>query len=261
MKYFVVNAFGTAIDTGNPAGVLLEPTDLDDRVCQAIAAENNLSETAFVSGRGPAYDLRWFTPEVEIDLCGHATMASGFVIMSQINPILDIVRFHTKSGELVVERTGDRFVMDFPSHRPHPTPVTPAMISALGVPVKEAQVWEDTLMLVIDNSQQVRELKPALAEVARLAPHAVIVTAPGEDCDFVSRFFAPNIGIDEDPVTGSAHTMLIPFWAERLKKDELLAHQLSKRGGVLYCGNGLDRVKIGGQAMLYLRGDISITTR
>ena len=256
MRYFVVDAFAEEVFKGNPAGVCLLEEWLDDQTLQHIAAENNLAETAFVVSRGDQYELRWFTPETEIDLCGHATLASAFVLTRFVNPNQTVLRFSTMSGELTVERQGDLFVMDFPARKPVQIPVTRQMEEAIGVPVREAHRSRD-LLLLIDSEEQVRSLKPDLGLVARLPDcFALIVTAKGDKADFVSRFFVPNAGIPEDPVTGSSHSTLIPFWADKLQKQKMTARQLSKRGGTLYCEQCGERVKIAGRAVLYLQGEI-----
>ncbi len=256
MKYYIVDAFTDKVFAGNQAGVCLVDCDLSDEVMQKIAAENNLAETAFVKPNGEEFDLRWFTPEVEIDLCGHATLAAAFILSTVINPTLTWMRFHTLSGILTVTKKEDLFEMDFPARMPVQIPVTELMSQALGVPILEAHISRDLLVL-IENEEVVRSLNPNLPLIAQIPDcFAVIATAKGTDSDFVSRFFAPNAGIPEDPVTGSSHSTLIPFWAEHLQKKTMLARQLSKRGGILYCEYCGDRVKISGQAVLYLSGDI-----
>lgn len=258
MQYFVVDAFAEEVFKGNPAGVCLLDDWLDDQTLQNIAAENNLAETAFVVPRGDRYDLRWFTPETEIDLCGHATLASAFVLTRFSEPGRTRVQFDTMSGELTVERQEDLFVMDFPARMPVRIPVTRQMEEAIGVPVREAHRSRD-LLLLVDSEEQVQNLRPDLGLVAQLPDcFALIVTAKGDKADFVSRFFAPDAGIPEDPVTGSSHSTLIPFWAGRLQKQKMTARQLSKRGGTLYCEHDGDRVKIAGRAVLYLQGEIRV---
>jgi PhzF family phenazine biosynthesis protein len=256
MRYFVVDAFAEEVFKGNPAGVCLLDEWLDDQTLQRIAIENNLSETAFIVPRHDRYELRWFTPEKEIDLCGHATLASAFVLARFVHPERTTLRFDTMSGELTVERQGDLFVMDFPARLPVPIPVTRQMEEAIGVPVREAHRARD-LLLLVDSEEQVRNLRPDLVQVAQLSDcFALVVTAKGDDADFVSRFFIPGSIIPEDPVTGSSHSTLIPFWADRLNKQKMTAKQLSKRGGTLYCEACGERVKIAGAAILYLKGEI-----
>lgn len=257
MKYYLVDAFADALFTGNPAGVCLVEQPLDEATMQSIAAENNLSETAYISKAADGFDLRWFTPLAEVDLCGHATLASSFVVANFVDPALETIRFHTKSGLLTVVKKGDLFEMDFPTRPPQPIAVTPEMQQVFGR-VLEAHSARD-LLLVLESEQAVRELQPDFALVAQLFDHfGVTVTAKGEQVDFVSRFFAPRLGVPEDPVTGSAHSTLIPFWAGRLGKEKMVAQQISKRGGTLHCQLCGDRVKIAGKAALYLSGEIHL---
>ena len=256
MKYYIVDAFSDEPFSGNQAGVCLLDEWLKDETMQNIAAENNLADTAFVVERDNYFDLRWFTPATEIDLCGHATLASAFVVTNYLDSGMSVMDFHTKSGVLSVEKNGDLFEMDFPSRKPEKIEITPLMEQAVGEPVLEAHKSRD-LLLLLDSEEQVKSLQPDLNLVANLPDcFALIVTAKSDRVDFVSRFFAPNAGISEDPVTGSSHSTLIPFWAEKLDKESMTAQQLSKRGGMLYCKNCGDRVKISGRATLYLHGEI-----
>lgn len=258
MKYFIVDAFTDELFKGNPAGVCFPNEQLSDDKMQNIAAENNLAETAFVVNRDGYYDLRWFTPEQEVDLCGHATLASAFVVSNFMDAGVTNMEFHTKSGVLTVIKKTDMFEMDFPSRKPEQVDVTPLMENVIGTKVLEAHKSRDLLLLVEDETT-VRTLKADMNLIAKLSDClGIIVTAKGDSADFVSRFFAPNAGIPEDPVTGSAHSTLIPFWAERLCKSKMVAKQLSKRGGVLHCENCGDRVKIAGKATLYLQGEILV---
>jgi PhzF family phenazine biosynthesis protein len=257
MKYYIADAFTGHVFAGNPAGVCLADRPLDAGLMQKIASENNLAETAFPVKRDGYYDLRWFTPETEIDLCGHATLASAFVLMNT-DTSLETVRFETVSGPLTVTRRGDMYLMDFPSRMPSPCPKPAVLEEALGVRVLETHLSRD-LVAVVENEEAVRTMTPDFSQLRGIdGAFAVIVTATGTDCDFVSRFFAPDAGIPEDPVTGSSHSTLIPFWSERLGKKELLARQLSKRGGTLYCRDLGERVEIGGRAALYLEGEIRV---
>ncbi|WP_099468653.1 PhzF family phenazine biosynthesis protein [Konateibacter massiliensis] len=259
MKYYIIDAFTDELFKGNQAGVCLLDEWLDDDIMQSIASENNLAETAFVVKRKDYYDLRWFSPETEIDLCGHATLAAAFVISNFIDNSAVKMVFHTMSGILSVEKKVDLFEMDFPARMPIPISVTQLMEQAIGVPVQEAHLSRDMLVLV-DSEKQVRDLQPDLSLISKLPDcFALIVTAKGKEVDFVSRFFAPNAGIPEDPVTGSSHSTLIPFWAQKLKKEKMVAKQLSKRGGTLYCEYQNDRVIIAGKATLYLQGNIRIS--
>lgn len=258
IQYFVVDAFSDSPFTGNPAGVCLLDAWLDDAVMQSIAAENNLAETAFVVGRGGDYGLRWFTPEVEMDLCGHATLAAAFVIANCSEPGSNPLRFNTNSGVLTVEKKDGLYEMDFPAWPARRVTAAVEIERALGARVVEAYKTRDYLFL-LESESVVRELSPDLVKLAAI-PYClgVIVTAAGSEADFVSRFFAPGAGIPEDPVTGSAHSTLIPFWAERLGKREMVAKQLSRRGGTLYCRAEGNRVRISGRARLYLKGEIDI---
>lgn len=222
---------------------------------QSIAAENNLSETAFFVRSGEAYDLRWFTPASEVDLCGHATLASAFVIFEYLDRAAELVRFQTRSGELRVRRNGDLLTMDFPARPPQPCEPSPALATALGKTPRELGAARDYLA-VFDTEDEVRALVPDMRALAALKQFAVIVTAPGRDADFVSRFFAPGQGVDEDPVTGSAHCTLVPYWAARLGKTSLHAKQVSARGGELWCVLAGDRVTISGHAAPYMQGTI-----
>jgi len=258
MNYYIVDAFTSQLFKGNQAGVCPLDEWLPDELMQSIASENNMSETAFFVKQEGYYDLRWFTPESEIDLCGHATLASAFILYDLFDEAAPSIEFHTMSGVLTVERAGDLLEMDFPTRRPEPMPILPQMSQAIGAPVLEAYLSRD-MLLILENEQQVKQLEPDMDLVATFPDClGVIVSAPGESVDFVSRFFAPGAGIAEDPVTGSSHCTLIPYWSERLGKNELIAQQLSKRGGTLYCKYCNDRVKIAGKATLYLTGTLHI---
>jgi predicted PhzF superfamily epimerase YddE/YHI9 len=257
IPYYEVAAFTSKPFGGNPAGVCLLPTWLPDATLQNIAAENNLSETAFLVPRGNDYELRWFTPEMEVDLCGHATLASAFVLFTQAGFKGDAIRFHSKSGLLGVSRAGEVLELDFPSRPPQPCAVPDPLIRGLGKAPVQVLKSRDYFALFASEAD-VRALKPDFATLATLDALGIIATALGKDCDFVSRFFAPGAGVPEDPVTGSAHCTLIPYWAEQLGKTELFARQVSKRGGELFCRLAGERVRIGGKAVLYLRGEIEL---
>jgi PhzF family phenazine biosynthesis protein len=258
LPIYQVDAFADRIFAGNPAAVVPLAEWLPDATLQAIAAENNLAETAFFVRRGDAYDLRWFTPVVEVDLCGHATLASAHVVFRFIEPERRRVAFETRqAGTLVVTRQGDELAMDFPGWPPEPVESPSSLAVALGRNPSEVLASRDFLA-VYDKAADVAAIKPDFAALRRL-DRAVIVTAPGSgEVDFVSRFFAPRAGIDEDPVTGSAHCQLIPYWAKRLGKTRLAARQLSPRGGALSCALEGGRVTIAGQARLYLEGTITV---
>ncbi len=258
MEYYVIDAFTDRLFSGNPAGVCLAEERLPDAVMQDIAAENNLSETAFVVKEDGRYDLRWFTPRVEIDLCGHATLASAYVLMNYVDSSMRRVDFNTKSGPLTVRRDGELYAMDFPARKPAPCAVPKLLEKALGAKALETQISSRDLLVLLESESAVAGLCPDFALLKQIEQPFIIVTAKGGDCDFVSRFFAPNAGIDEDPVTGSSHCVLIPFWSERLGKNGMTARQLSKRGGVLYCKNLACRVEIAGNAVLYLKGSIGL---
>jgi PhzF family phenazine biosynthesis protein len=228
---------------------------LPDSVLQNIAANNNLAETAFTVPRGNDFDLRWFTPTVEMDLCGHATLAAAFVLFNERALQGGEVHFHSRSGVLTVTRADDLLTLDFPS-RPPTTCVAPeALLRGLGTEPVEVLKARDYLA-VFANEAEVQALQPDFAALATLDCLGIIATAPGGNCDFVSRFFAPGAGVNEDPVTGSAHCTLIPYWARRLDKTKLFARQVSQRGGELICELAGERVRIGGKAALYLRGEI-----
>lgn len=256
IPYYEVDAFANALFRGNPAGICPLEKWPADHVMQNIAAENNLAETAFFVPRSSDYDLRWFTPTIEIDLCGHATLASAFILFTELGFAGDTVRFHTKSGALTVSRDGDVLTLDFPSRPPKPCPVPDALVKGLGRRPVEVSKARD-YFAVFASAEDVRALKPDFSVLGTL-DEKVIVTAPGTDCDFVSRFFAPTAGVNEDPVTGSAHCTLIPYWSRRLGKNKLFARQLSRRGGELFCEDAGERVRIGGNAVLYLRGEIDL---
>ena len=263
IKYYVVDAFSDRLFSGNPAGVCLLDKWLPDETMQQIAAENNLSETAFLLKNDGYYDLRWFTPEMEVDLCGHATLASAHVLSMYAEQSADILRFRTLSGELTVQMKDDILFMDLPSRPAEPISRLGILSNALGISEYELYKSAD-LLVVLESEVEVNFVNPDFAALMKVKEAAnmpidnfsVIITAPGSDHDFVSRVFAPNAGINEDPVTGSAHCVLIPYWSKRLGKNKLTARQLSKRGGMLWCEDAGDRVIIGGKATLYLSGYI-----
>ncbi|MFH1512412.1 MAG: PhzF family phenazine biosynthesis protein [Bacillota bacterium] len=256
MQYYVVDAFASEVFKGNPAGVCPLDGPADAALMQRIAFENNLAETAFFYPEGGGYRLRWFTPVNEVDLCGHATLASAYVVMRFIDPGANAVRFHTQSGLLTVTKDGEDLAMDFPSRKPVPCAVPEGLEEALGVTAPQTFLSRD-LLILLGSEAAVLAVKPDYKKLSQITgPLGFIVTAEGDVHDFVSRFFAPNAGIDEDPVTGSSHATLIPFWSERLKKSEMTAAQLSRRGGVLRCEDKGDRVLIAGKAVCYLRGEI-----
>jgi PhzF family phenazine biosynthesis protein len=256
ISIFQVDAFTNQAFAGNPAAVCPLDYWLPEETMQAIAGENNLSETAFIVNRGDYYQIRWFTPQTEVDLCGHATLASAWVIMNKIQTDVQDVKFGSRGGELRVRREEDLYLMDFPVHRPEKCEVPNNLIKAMGYNPTEI-LASNYYLVVFDSEEIVRGLKPYMALIKELDRIGVVVTAPGEKVDFVSRFFAPAVGIPEDPVTGSAHCTLIPYWADKLGKSQMTAEQVSYRGGELFCEYNDDRVVIGGRAWLFMEGRIS----
>lgn len=262
LPIYQVDAFASGLFRGNPAAVCPLEEWLPDETLQAIAAENNLSETAYYVRKGTPrserYDLRWFTPGVEVDLCGHATLAAASVILEVRQELAGRrVVFDSRSGELVVEREGDLYALDFPSRPPKPYAAHPLLERGLGAMPSQILAARDYLC-VFDTEEQVSALKPDMQTLAGIDLFATIVTAPGRDCDFVSRFFAPAKGVPEDPVTGSSHTTLTPYWSARLRKSKMFARQISKRGGELWCEDRGKRVRIAGRAQQYLEGRIRV---
>lgn len=254
---FQVDAFTSVLYTGNPAAVCPLRDWPKDDILQAIAQENNLSETAFFVRDKRGYHIRWFTPAAEVDLCGHATLASAYVILKYIEKELDRVIFHSKSGELKVSQKEDLLCMDFPSQPPEPCKAPLELIEGLGKKPEFVLRSEDYLAVYAD-AEDVQGLDPNMNLLKKVDLRGIIVTAKGDDCDFVSRFFAPKLGVNEDPVTGSAHCALTPFWSKQLNKKKLHALQLSKRGGELFLEDLGDRVVISGNAALYMEGVIDI---
>ena len=255
---YLVDAFADRPFAGNPAAVCALEAWLPEPVMQAIAAEMNLSETAFVvpTGEG-SWHIRWFTPTLEVDLVGHATLAAAFVIFERLDPHLTQVRFTSRSGPLQVERNGAMLEMDFPARVPVPCAVPPGLVDGLGAAPAEVLAAQHYLA-VFEHEDEVRALAPNMDCLAALDRAAVIVTAPGGPGDFVSRFFAPANGVPEDPVSGVAHCTLIPYWSRRLRKRRLFARQVSRRGGDLVCEDRGDRVIISGPAALVLEGTLAI---
>jgi len=253
---YQVDAFTSTVFSGNPAAVCPLERWLDDEILAAIAAENNLSETAFFVKQNENYELRWFTPKAEVDLCGHATLASAFVIFKFLDSQKTALSFQTKkSGTLVVRKENNLLAMDFPARAPSPCNVPEALLQAFSFTPEQVFLSRDYL-IVFETEDQIKMLNPDIDKFMQLDSLGVIVTAPGEKADFVSRFFAPKVGVAEDPVTGSAHSTLIPYWSKRLNKKKLHAFQLSQRGGELFCEDLGERVKISGEAVLYSAGEI-----
>jgi PhzF family phenazine biosynthesis protein len=256
---FQIDAFTTRRFAGNPAAVMPMEAFLADAVLQAIAAENNLAETAFLVAEGRDYRLRWFTPTTEVPLCGHATLASAAVVMERLEPGRTNVVFHSPSGPLMVNRTAAGYVMNFPARTSEPVTPPHGLAEALGAPPVEVCANTFNYMAVLENAQAVRELVPDMVAIARIGRPGVIVTAPGDGAyDFVSRYFAPAKGIPEDPVTGGAHCMLAPYWAKRLGKTSFRAFQASRRGGEITCRLAGDRVELEGSCVFYLQGEVEI---
>jgi PhzF family phenazine biosynthesis protein len=254
-----VDAFSSKLFGGNPAAVCPLDEWLPDATLQSIAAENNLADTAFYIRKNGKFHLRWFTPGVEVDLCGHATLAAAHIIMDIRAEVADgRVAFESRSGELVVNRDGDLYALDFPARPPSEREPDEKLFEALGATPRLLLGARD-LFCVFDTEAEVRAVTPNMEKLAAVDCFAVIITAPGTDCDFVSRFFAPAQGIPEDPVTGSAHCTLTPYWAVRLGKTKLFARQVSKRGGELWCEHRGDRVTIAGRAVKYLEGTIVVS--
>jgi PhzF family phenazine biosynthesis protein len=252
-----VDAFSARRFGGNPAAIVPLEHWLPDETLLAIAAENNLSETAYLVRDPDAYQIRWFTPTAEVPLCGHATLASAWVVFQRLEPGCQRVVFRSQSGELPVTLEGEQLVLDFPRGALEPAADVKALTAALGAQPLELFSGFQWLAL-FDSEAAVRSLAPDMAALVETGIHGVIATAPGTDCDFVSRFFAPSAGVAEDPVTGSAHTRLTPFWAARLGKSSLHARQVSARGGELWCTLQGERVRIAGHACLYLEGSIEV---
>lgn len=255
LPIFQVDAFTGRLFGGNPAAVVILPQWLPDNTLQAIAAENNLADTAFVVPLQGEFGLRWFTPEVEVDLCGHATLASAHVLFRHGYAPPPQIVFQYQRGTLTVTQEGELLAMRFPSRPPQRAQCDTAIVAALGATPSEVHRARD-LLVVFDTQQEVEGLRPDFQAIASLDTFGVIASAPGKECDFVSRFFAPGAGISEDPATGSSHCTLVPYWSERLGKKTLHALQLSRRRGELFCENQGEWVKISGRAVEYLRGNI-----
>ncbi|BDC50910.1 putative isomerase [Bryobacterales bacterium F-183] len=262
LAIYQVDAFTSRLFGGNPAAVVpLEGDWLPDAVMQNIAAENNLAETSFILPNGDQrWKLRWFTPGLEVDLCGHATLAAAHVILQHLDQAATKLTFETRSGELIVTRDAETgmLALDFPARPPEPCAVDSRLKAALGGKPLQVLASQRDYMVVYESEDEIAALEPDQRELRQVDRFAVIVTAPGKEVDFVSRFFAPKAGIDEDPVTGSAHCTLIPYWADRLGKQKLSARQISKRVGELSCELQGERVRIAGHSVEYLRGTITV---
>jgi len=260
LEIFQVDAFSAEPFGGNPAAVIVLDSWLPDAVLQRIAQENNLSETAYLVRNGETFDLRWFTPAVEVDLCGHATLASAYVLFEQLGELVEVLRFNTRSGELRVSRSTDGLLaMDFPAKQPVAVEEPAGLLKALGLSGARAVYQSDDYIVMIDDASLIDPLQPDFVALSAFDVRGIAVTAPGRGYDFVTRWFGPRVGVNEDPVTGSAHTSLAPLWAQRLGKSILTCEQGGARKGQLNCevpGNG--RVIISGRAALYLRGNVFI---
>ncbi|SDE26488.1 phenazine biosynthesis protein PhzF family [Mucilaginibacter pineti] len=254
---YQADAFTDTLFGGNPAAICPLKEWLPDATMQKIAIENNLAETAFFVKTGTGYKLRWFTPEYEIDLCGHATLASAHILFTELAYDGDIINFETiKAGTLTVKRDGDKYTMDFPSRPPIPIEPPNGLAEALGEKAPVAFLRSRDYFIVYEKEQDIIDLTPDFFALSKMDTVGVIATAPGDNSDFVSRFFAPGAGIPEDPVTGSAHCNLIPYWAKKLGKNNLHAYQISSRRGELWCELKGDRVLMSGKAITYLKGEI-----
>ncbi len=258
MKLYQVDAFTNEIFKGNPAAVCPLKKWISEDLMQAIAEENNLSETVFFVNNKSQFEIRWFTPSCEIDLCGHATLAAAHIIFTELNYKEKTLTFSSKSGILTVEKNEDWYTLNFPSEEIKEI-ITPQILKdALNVSILKTFKGKWKLLVLLENEEVVKNLTPNFSKLTELEAPGIIVTSKGTKTDFVSRFFAPKIGINEDPVTGSAHTLLIPFWAKKLVKNSLEAIQLSKRSGFLKCTYLNERVEMSGQAKTYLKGKIII---
>lgn len=260
LPIFQVDAFTSRIFAGNPAAVCPLEQWIGDEAMQAIAAENNLSETAFFVPEGDVYRLRWFTPQSEVDLCGHATLASGFVFLNILSPEKSSIQFQTRSGILTVTRDAGLLAMDFPAFQASNCDKIPRQLQQGLSPETPVQILQakHNYLVVYEHEDQVRSVRPDFQALAELHPFGVCITAPGQASDFVSRFFVPSYGIPEDPVTGSTHSVLTPYWSARLNKRKLHARQLSRRGGEMWCEFNQEGVTLKGAAALYLKGAISV---
>lgn len=258
LKIYQIDAFAESVFEGNPAAVVPLSSWIEADTMQKIAAENNLAETAFYVSNEDHFEIRWFTPATEVDLCGHATLATAAVLFNHEGCESDKVVFDSRSGALTVTRSGDLLTLDFPSDPVTETELTDNINRCFATNPIAAYRGKSDLMLVFDTEEEIRELTPDLRALELLPYRGICVTAKGNSADFVSRFFAPQSGIDEDPVTGSAHTTLVPYWSGVLEKKSLTAHQVSARSGILYCENSGERVKISGHTVTYMIGEIQI---
>jgi PhzF family phenazine biosynthesis protein len=260
IPYFIVDAFADREFAGNPAGVCLLPRALPTERMQAMANEHGVAATAFVRPQDDGYDLRWFTPLVEEEMCGHATLGAAWVVLNRIEPERCSVAFATRAGPLEVTRSGELYSLDLPARAPRPCPEPEGLAKALGMQPRE--VWRAAYFIaVFESAAQIKAITPDFAALARLETPGIIVTAPGRDigCDIATRYFAPAKGVPEDAVTGSAHAQIVPFWSERLERRVLEARQLSQRGGTMRCELSGDRVTLSAPARLYMSGTIELS--
>jgi PhzF family phenazine biosynthesis protein len=258
MKIYQVDAFAEKLFTGNPAAVVPLDKWIADELMQKIAMENNLAETAFYVPEGDHYHIRWFTPKFEVDLCGHATLAAAHVMFEHEGITGNVIRFQSRSGELLVTKNNQLLTLNFPADPAEQIEFFPELLAGFNIKPLEAYKGKMDYVLVFENEKQIREVQPDLRAISKLKSRGAIVTAKGDSVDFVSRYFAPFFGIDEDPVTGSAHTVLTPYWSKKLNKKELNAIQLSERTGHLKCIDLGERIEISGKAKTYLIGEISV---
>lgn len=258
LTLYQADAFTEKVFSGNPAAVIPLNHWLPDATMQQIAGENNLSETAFFVPDENGFHLRWFTPIVEVDLCGHATLASAHILFNHLNYDQPEIRFQTQSGLLTVKRNGEWLTLNFPADPPVKVETPPTMEAVLGILPTVTLKGKIKYLALLPSQELVEECTPDFSQMKKLDAQGVIITARGNDVDFVSRFFAPNAGIDEDPVTGSAHCLLVPYWSKKLGKNEFTARQVSARGGFLQCKLLGDRVEMSGRAVTYLKGEIDI---
>lgn len=258
LQIYQADAFAAGLFKGNPAAVVPLTKWLNDETMQQIAMENNLSETAFFIPEGNHFHIRWFTPKAEVKLCGHATLATAHILFNELDFQGEQIEFNSKSGILTVKKIGDKLQLDFPADFAHEVDPVPVFAEAFGIRPSTTLKGRTDYLLLFDSEEIILNMKPNFHLLSQTDARGIMVTAKGNEVDFVSRFFAPGVGIDEDPVTGSAHTTLIPFWANRLNKTEMTALQLSARGGELWCTLSGDRVLIAGKAVTYLRGEIEV---
>ena len=258
IEFYQIDTFTSELFKGNPAGVCPLDEWIDEKIMQSIAFENNLSETAFYVKSNDKFEIRWFTPTTEVDLCGHATLASAFVEFSIKGNLNNRIIFNSKSGDLLVSIEDDLLTLDFPVVDYTRIDLNYDLIAPFKIKPLEAYKAGSHMMLVFENEIDIKEMTPSLNKISQIKARGITITAKGDSCDFVSRFFGPQSGINEDPVTGSTHTYLTPFWSKKLNKDSMVALQLSQRGGILNCKQNGKRVKISGNAVLYLDGKITV---